>query len=189
MVDGSALLMAQMYAMRAQGMWSDTRGANLLDTGAPFYDVYATSDGGYVSVGPIEPAFFAELLAIVGIDDLDPRQQYDAQSWPALRARLAEAFAGRSRDSWIEAFAGSDACVAPVLSMAEAPEHPHNVARSTFLVRDGVVQPAPAPRFSRTSAEVRLSPPSAGEHTDAVLAGLGIAPEEVAALRERGVVQ
>ncbi|MCZ2528100.1 CaiB/BaiF CoA transferase family protein [Streptomyces sp. HB2AG] len=191
MTDGSALLMAQFYGMRAAGLWGGERGTNLLDTGAPFYDVYATADGGHVSVGPIEPAFFAELLDRLGADGADGEAaagQYDPAAWPALRERLRAAFATRTRDEWEEVFAGSDACVAPVLSMEEAPGHPHNAARGTFVIRDGVVQPAPAPRFSATPAEVRLPPPVVGRHTDEVLAGAGVTPDRLAALRESGVV-
>ncbi len=188
MVDGSALLMAPFYGAQAMGRWS-ARGTNLLDTGAPFYDVYATADGGHVSVGPIEPQFFGLLLKLLGITDLDPRGQYDPATWPVLRERLAEAFAGNTREHWERVFLGTDACVAPVLSLAEAPAHPHNVARGTFVSRDGVVQPAPAPRFSRTPAEVRSSPPVAGEHTREVLAWLGLGEPEIARLADSGITQ
>lgn len=189
MVDGSALLMAQMFGMRAQGLWSDERGTNLLDTGAPFYDVYATADGGHVSVGPIEPAFFAELVAVLGLEDVDLARQYDAGEWPALRAQLAAAFATATRDEWADRFATTDACVAPVLAMGDAPSHPHNVARGTFLDREGIVQPAPAPRFSGTPAEVGALPPRIGQHTDSVLLAAGLSEGEISALRSRRVVQ
>src|SRR5665647_3243038 len=157
MLDGSALLMAQFFGMQAIGRWTDERGSNLLDTGAPFYDVYPTADGGYLSVGPLEPAFFATLLGRLGIDDIDVGSQYDPRSWP-------------------------------VLSISEAPQHPHNVARCTFVTRDDVVQPAPSPRFSATPARLELPPPAVGEHTDEVLADLGLSDEEVLKLRESGVV-
>lgn len=189
MVDGSALLMAQIFAMRAQGQWTDVRGENLLDTGAPFYDVYATADGRHVSVGPIEPAFFGQLLERLGLAGVEPGRQYDRSSWPELRSALTRAFASRDRDDWVALFAGSDACVAPVLSMAEAPDHPHNIARGTFLTRDGVVQPAPAPRFSRTAAEVVLPPPGAGEHTLELLAELGVSSAEIGRLRDGQIVR
>jgi len=188
MVDGSAVLMAQFYGMRAAGRWSDERGTNLLDTGAPFYDVYESADGGYLSVGPLEPAFFAVLLDRLGIDDLDTGAQYAPGSWPALRLRLAAAFASRTRAEAEDLFAGVDGCVFPVLSMSEAPQHPHNVARGTFVTRDDVVQPSPAPRFSATPARLKLPPPGAGEHTEAILADLGLSGDEVRRLLEAGVV-
>ena len=188
MVDGSALLMAQFYGMRALGRWTEERGSNLLDTGAPFYDVYESADGGFLSVGPLEPAFFAILLERLGILDIDVASQYDPRSWPVLRRRLAAEFASRTRVAAEELFADVDGCVFPVLSMSEAPLHPHNVARGTFVTRDDVVQPAPAPRFSETPTHLELPPPAVGEHTDAILAGLGLSDGEVRRLREAGVV-
>lgn len=188
MVDGSAVLMAQFFGMRALGRWTDERGSNLLDTGAPFYDVYPTADGGYLSVGPLEPGFFAILLEKLGIDDLDAGSQYDPRSWPALRLRLAGEFVSRTRAASEELFAGVDGCVFPVLSMSEAPLHPHNLARGTFVTRDDVVQPAPAPRFSATPARLDLPPPEVGEHTDSVLAEVGLSEDEVRRLRMAGVV-
>src|SRR5450759_665207 len=188
MLDGSALLMAQFFGMKAIGRWTDERGSNLLDTGVPFYDVYPSSDGGYLSVGPLEPAFFASLLERLGIDDIDADTQYDPRSWPALRHRLSAEFASRTRAVSEALFAGVDGCVFPVLSISEAPQHPHNVARGTFVTRDGVVQPAPSPRFSATPARLELPPPTVGEHTEAVLAELGLSDEEVLTLRESGVV-
>ena len=188
MVDGSALLMAQFYGMTALGRWTEERGSNLLDTGAPFYDVYPCADGGYLSVGPLEPHFFAILLERLGIDDIDAGTQYDSRTWPALRLRLAQELSSRTRADSEELFAGFDGCVFPVLSMSEAPLHPHHVARGTFVTRDDVVQPAPAPRFSSTPARLELPPPAVGEHTDAVLAELGLSGDEVKRLREAGVV-
>jgi alpha-methylacyl-CoA racemase len=188
MVDGSAVLMAQFYGMRAMGRWGDERGSNLLDTGAPFYDVYESADGGYLSVGPLEPAFFAILLERLGIDDLEAGAQYDPRSWPVLRLRLATEFGSRTRAASEELFAGVDGCVFPVLSMSEAPRHPHNVARGTFVTRGDVVQPAPAPRFSVTPAHLRLPPPAVGEHTEEILADLGLAVDEVRRLHDAGVV-
>jgi alpha-methylacyl-CoA racemase len=187
MLDGAALLMAQFYGMSAIGRWKE-RGTNLLDTGAPFYDVYPSSDGGFLSVGPLEPAFFAILLERLGILDIDPESQHDVLSWPVLRLRLAAEFASRTRADAAELFADVDGCVFPVLSMSEAPQHPHNVARGTFVTRDDVVQPAPAPRFSATPTRPGLPPPDVGEHTEAVLAGLGLSAEEVRRLHEAGVV-
>jgi alpha-methylacyl-CoA racemase len=174
--------------MSAIGRWTAERGTNLLDTGAPFYDVYPSSDGGFVSVGPLEPAFFAILLERLGIEDIDTATQYDPRSWPDLRARLAAEFASRTRLGAEELFADADACVFPVLSMSEAPLHPHNVARGTFVTRDNVVQPAPAPRFSGTPTDLGLPPPAAGEHTDGILADLGISGAELRRLHDSGVV-
>ncbi len=188
MVDGAAVLMAQFYGMKAAGSWSDERGSNLLDTGAPFYDVYESADGGFLSVGPLEPAFFAVLLDRLGIDDFDKAAQHDPRSWPALRRRLAAEFASRTRADTEDLFAGADGCVFPVLTMSEAPQHPHNLARGTFVTRDDVVQPAPAPRFSATPTRLRLPPPAAGEHTESILADLGLSGDEVRRLLEAGVV-
>ena len=188
MVDGSALLTSFVYGLRALGAWQDRRGVNLLDTGAPFYDTYQTADGGYVAVGALEAKFYAELLAGLGLSDAGLPGQHDRAGWPVLRARFAEAFATRTRDGWAEVFAGSDGCVAPVLGPAEAPGHPHNAARGTFADVGGVVQPAPAPRFSRTAAGLPAAPPRAGADTDAVLAEIGCGAEEIAGLRAGGAI-
>jgi alpha-methylacyl-CoA racemase len=188
MVDGSALLSSFLYGLRATGAWQDARGVNLLDGGAPFYDTYQTADGEYVAVGALEPKFYAELLAGLGLEGADLPAQYDRAGWPELRDRLAAAFLQRTRDEWAEAFAGSDACVAPVLSPAEAPGHPYNAARGTFTEVGGLVQPAPAPRFGRSAAGAPSPPPRPGADTDAVLAGLGHTTGQIAALRARGVV-
>jgi alpha-methylacyl-CoA racemase len=188
MVDGSALLTSFLHGMRAAGAWQDERGTNLLDGGAPFYDTYESADGRYVAVGALEPKFYAALLAGLGLagDDSLPGQ-YDRAGWPVLRARLAGAFRGRTQAEWGEAFAGTDACVAPVLGPAEAPAHPHNAARGAFIEVGGVVQPAPAPRFGRTAAGLPQPPPRPGADTDAVLAGLGYAAAQITDLRARGV--
>ncbi len=189
MVDGAALLMTFVHGLRAMGIWDDERGANALDGGAPFYGVYETADHRFVSVGPIEARFYDELLrrtGLAGEPDLAP--QLDRARWPALTARLAEVFRTRTRDEWCSILEGTDACFAPVLSMAEAPAHPHNAARRTFVEIAGVVQPAPAPRFSRTPAAVGRPPPGPGQHTDEVLGELGLGPERVAALRRSGAV-
>jgi alpha-methylacyl-CoA racemase len=149
MTDGSALLMAMMWGFRANGIWADERGVNMLDSGAPFYDTYETADGGFVAIGSIEPQFYALLREKLGVTD-DPLfdGQFDRAQWPAQKARLTAIFKTRTRDEWCAAMEGTDVCFAPVLSMAEAAAHPHNVARGTFIDRDGVIQPAPAPRFS-----------------------------------------
>ncbi|MFI7601929.1 CaiB/BaiF CoA transferase family protein [Actinoplanes sp. NPDC049681] len=153
MVDGSALLTAFLHGMIGAGRWNGPRGTNLLDGGAPFYDTYAAADGGFLAVGALEPAFYANLLAGLGLDG-DPGlpDQYDRGGWPVLRQRFTEAFARRTRDEWTAIFDGRDACVAPVLSPAEAPRHPHNRARGTFVEVGADTQPAPAPRFGRTPA-------------------------------------
>ena len=152
MVDGAALLMAPIYGMMARGRWQAGRARNLLDGAAPFYDSYACACGGFLAVGPIEPAFFSQMLGILGLEEAAFANRMDPAQWPAQKARLAGAFAARSRDEWVAAFAGTDACVTPVLSMAEAPHDAHLRARATFLEVDGIMQPAPAPRFSRTPA-------------------------------------
>jgi alpha-methylacyl-CoA racemase len=164
MVDGSALLTAFLHG---SPLWPFPRGENLLDGGAPFYDTYETSDGRFVAVGAIEPSFYAALLAGLGLTGVF--DQYDRDGWPAMRARFTAVFATRTRDEWASVFAGTDACVAPVLTPAEAPGHPHNRARSVFVDVDGVPQPAPAPRFARTPADSPSSP--VATTIDEVLAG------------------
>lgn len=188
MVDGTALLMGMIYGMRSAGAWSDERGSNVLDGGAPFYDTYRTSDGGFVAVGAIEPQFFAALVTGLGIDAAQLPRQHDRKRWPEMRSRFADAFAQRTRDEWVAALAGTDACVTPVLSMSEAVKHPHNAARGTFVDVAGEPQPAPAPRFSRTPAKSPEPAPEVGAHTDEVLAGCGYGADEIAQLRADGTV-
>jgi alpha-methylacyl-CoA racemase len=188
MVDGAAILMTMFHAFRAMGIWEDARGSNLLDTGAHFYDVYETADGKYVSIGSIEPQFYAELLRLTGLDGEELPWQHDKGQWPTMKERLAAVFATKTRDEWCALMEGSDVCFAPVLSMAEAPQHPHNVERQTFLELEGVVQPAPAPRFSQTEAAVQRPPAHAGQHTDEVLADWGIDADRVAKLRDAGAI-
>lgn len=188
MVDGTALLMAPFHGASAMGFWSDERGTNLLDSGAPFYDVYRCADGAEIAVGAIEPQFFAALLDVLELDPASLPDQQDRAAWPALRAELAERFAARSRAEWVERAAGRDACVAPVLPMREAWHHEHLRARGTFVDVDGVPQPAPAPRFSVTAAQLDRPPAVAGEHTDEVLREVGVSEDELAALRAGGVV-
>jgi alpha-methylacyl-CoA racemase len=173
MVDGTSVLMQMVWALRAQGVWRDEPASNLLDTGAPFYDTYACADGGYVAVGALEPQFYAELLTGLGLAAEALPGQYDPAGWPVLRERFTAAFASRPRDEWADAFAGTDACVTPVLSLAEAPRHPHLAARGTLTEVDGVLQAAPAPRFSRTVPDTPASPPRPGADTDTVLAEWG----------------
>jgi alpha-methylacyl-CoA racemase len=188
MVDGSALLTSFIYGMLAAGTWQDRRGSNMLDGGAPWYDTYETAGGGYVAVGAIEPQFYAALLEGLGLAGADLPNQLDPAGWPELRRRFAEVFASRSRDEWAEVFAGTDACVAPVLSMDEAPRHPHAVARSAFVEVGGITQPAPAPRFGRSATGHPAPPPRPGADTDRVLADLGLSAGEVADLRASGAV-
>jgi alpha-methylacyl-CoA racemase len=152
MTDGAALLSSLFYGMKADGAWSNQRGDNLLDGAAPFYDTYACADGKFVAIGPLEPKFFRQLCDLCGLDESLCSEQMDKARWPIMKLRLADVFRTRTRDEWCEVLEGSDACFAPVLDWDEAPTHPHNQARGTFVTLDGVVQPAPAPRFSRTSA-------------------------------------
>ncbi|HEY2126530.1 MAG TPA: CaiB/BaiF CoA-transferase family protein [Streptosporangiaceae bacterium] len=187
MVDGSALLATFIHGLRAAGAWQDQRGSNLLDGGAPFYDTYQTADGKFIAVGALESKFYAELLDRLGLDAAELPAQLDRSGWPVLRDRLTAAFAQRTQAEWVAVFDGSDACVTPVLSMADAPGHPHNLARGTFIEVGGVCQPAPAPRFSRTPAAVPDPPPVPGSDTEAVLASLGYTPAEITALREKQI--
>jgi len=189
MVDGAAVLMTFFHAFKAMGILSPERGTNLLDTGAHFYDVYETADAKFVSIGSIEPQFYAELLSLLGLtDDETMPSQMDRRRWPEVKERFGEIFRGRTRDEWCEVFEGTDVCFAPVLSLDEAPQHPHNVYRGTFVERDGIVQPAPAPRFSRTAPEIQRSPAHAGQHTDETLAEWGFGDDEIAGLRAAGAI-
>ena len=188
MVDGAASLMTMTHSFRAMGIWNDERGTNMLDTGAHFYDVYETADGRYVSIGSIEPQFYAELLRLTGLEGEDLPWQQDRAQWPAMKERLAAIFRTKSRAEWCEIMEGTDVCFAPVLSISEAVEHPHNVARGTFVEVAGLSQPGPAPRFSRTAAAVPRAPAHAGQHTDEVLAGAGFDAERIAKLREAGAI-
>jgi alpha-methylacyl-CoA racemase len=178
MVDGAALLATMFDGMRAMGAWNAARGTNLLDGGAPFYTVYETADGGWMSVGALEPQFYAALLATLGLDPGEVPDRNDPGQWPALRERLAVTFSERTRAEWTAAFADVDACVAPVLSRAEAEAHPHNAARATFATA--------APRFSRTPGA--LGPPAAAPETEPALRDWGFSAERVAALRAAGAV-
>jgi alpha-methylacyl-CoA racemase len=173
MVDGTAILTTIFHGLRAGGLWDDAPGTNVLDSGAHFYDVYATSDGGHVSVGALEPQFYAELLRLLEVDP-DEMPQWDKARWPEFKARLAEIFRGRTREEWAALLEPADACATAVLGLGEAPQHPHLAARGTFVEHDGVVQPAPAPRFSRTPGAIRAN---GGEPPEDVLRAWGL-PEE-----------
>jgi alpha-methylacyl-CoA racemase len=188
MVDGAALLTTQFHELLAAGLWREQRGGNLLDGGAPFYGVYETADGRHLAVGALEPQFWAELLRRLGLDAGDLPDQLDRDGWPLLRRRLAALFRTRTLEEWCELLAGTDACVAPVLGLGEAPAHPHNRARGTFVEVGGVVQPAPAPRFSRTPCDPPTPAARPGEHTDQALTDWGVPPDQVARLRATGAV-
>jgi alpha-methylacyl-CoA racemase len=194
MVDGAALLATMIHGLRGHGAWRAERGSNLLDTGSWFYEVYETSDGRFVSFGSLEPQFYAELLRRTGLaDDVDSEgplaAQLDRSTWPAMKRRLANLVKTRTRDEWCRLLDGTDTCFAPVLGMDEAPLHPHNAHRKTFVDVDGIVQPAPAPRFSRTPGSVGLPPPHPGQHTAEVLADWGFPDSDVAELRAAGAVR
>jgi alpha-methylacyl-CoA racemase len=188
MVDGAAILTAMFYGLKAMGVWTTERGANLLDTGAHFYDVYECADGEFVSIGSIEPQFYAELLRLTGLDGEELPNQMDRSQWASLKDRVAAVFKQKSRDEWCLIMDGTDVCFAPVLSLDEARDHPHNVHRGTFTEVAGVVQPAPAPRFSRTTAAIQGPPPHAGQHTDDALSDWGFDAGEIAKLRAAGAV-
>ena len=188
MVDGAASLMTAIYGMHGSGFWTDERGANVLDTGAHYYDVYETSDGKYISIGSIETKFYDELLRLSGLKKEELAPQNDRTSWPQMKERVASLFRTKTRDEWCKIMEGSDICFAPVLSMAEAPKHPHNRERETFVERDGVTQPAPTPRFSRTPGAIQGPPARPGEHTDQALRDWGFSPTELEKLRECGAI-
>jgi len=187
--DGSAAATTLLYALYQAGQWTPQRQDNLLDGASHWYDTYETADGKYVSVGAIEPQFYAQLLTVLGLsDDPDFDRQYDKQSWPALKQRFTEIFKSRTRAEWCELMEGTDACFAPVLDFDEAARHPHNLARDTFTRVEGVTQPAPAPRFSATRSEIASGPPAVGQHTEAVLREIGCSAEQLASLREQGTI-
>jgi len=183
MTDGSALLMTMIYGWKAAGQWVDRRGVNMLDGAAHFYGTYQCSDGKWIAVGSIEPQFYALLVEKAGLQGVDLAAQREAAAWPQMRARLAEVFARRTRAQWCELMEGSDVCFSPVLSMTEAPRHPHNVARQTFVEMQGVTQPAPAPRFSETPASIDAPPARAGAHTVDILRSIGMADDTIEAMR------
>jgi alpha-methylacyl-CoA racemase len=189
MVEGAASLASIFYGLTAAGKWSDTRGDNVLDGGAPYYNVYETADGRYVSIAPIENKFFAELATRIGLEPMYVERQDDRSLWPQMRERLTAIFRSKTRDEWCAILEGSDACFAPVLSMREAPHHPHNKSRTVFVEVDGIAQPAPAPRFSRSKCDAPRAPASAGAHTDEILSEAGFRPDEVARLKHDRVVR
>jgi alpha-methylacyl-CoA racemase len=188
MTDGAASLATIFFGLLAQGTWRDARAANILDGAAPFYDTYETKDGKFVSIAPIETKFYAEFLAKLGLDPASLPKQYDTKRWPETKVKFAEAIKARTRDEWCRILEGTDACFAPVLSLAEAPKHPHNAARGTFVEVAGVVQPAPAPRFLRTPGAVQNPPPAPGANTAEALADWGFRENEIAALKKAGAV-
>ena len=188
MTDGSALLATMIHTFLSMGVWGD-RGTNMLDTGAPFYDVYECADGEYISLGSIEPQFYAELLRITGLDQEELPKQMDRSQWPKMKEKIAETIRTKSRDQWVELMEGTDVCFAPVLSPSEAYAHPHNVERETFIEVAGVKQPAPAPRFSRTPGAIDGPPPHPGEHTEEVLSSWGFSENEIQNLRKIDAVK
>ena len=188
MVDGSATLMAGIYGMYSHGAWKEERGVNVLDTGSPWYNTYRTKDGKWLAVGAIERRFYEEFVQRLGLQLSELPAQHDRKGWPDLQRRFADTIASKTRAEWERIFEGSDACVAPVLGLSEIAEHPHNAARGTFVRRDDVLQPAPAPRFSRTVPEMGATPRQPGADTDAVLADFGFAGTEIEALKKAGVI-
>ncbi|MDH3210944.1 MAG: CoA transferase [Myxococcales bacterium] len=188
MVDGAAVLMTIFHGALQSGWWKPERGTNMLDTGSHFYDVYETRDGGYVSIGSIEPQFYAELLEKTGLAGEDLPPQMSRSHWAGMKERLAAIFKEKTRDEWCEIMEGSEVCFAPVLSMTECQEHPHIRARGTFVEVAGASQPAPAPRFGRSKPQISRPPPHAGQHSDEALADWGFSGQEIAALREAKAV-
>jgi alpha-methylacyl-CoA racemase len=187
--DGVANLLTMHYGYRQGGEWSIDRGTNLTDGGAPFYDVYETKDGLYIAIGAVEMKFYRELLQRIGVQQDDLSAQHDRSGWPKMHERLTQVFKTRTRDEWCQALEGTDACFAPVLDMDECVKHPHNVARKTHIEFDGVINPAPAPRFSETPSEIRKPPPAPGEDTDAALLDWEFSVSEIAALKASGAIR
>jgi alpha-methylacyl-CoA racemase len=188
MSDGAASLMAMFYGFAASGMWKDERRANMLDGGAHFYDTYQCADGRWISIGSIEPQFYALLLEKTGIQDPEFSKQHDRAAWPDLREKLARVIATRTRDEWTAIMGGTDVCFAPVLTLDEAPQHPHNAARQTFVEVKGVTQPAPAPRFSATPGAIQGPPPHIGAHDREALADWGFSQSDLDALAKAGAL-
>jgi alpha-methylacyl-CoA racemase len=187
MVDGASMLAAPFFAFKAAGFWTDRRGSNLLDSGAPFYDTYQTSDGEHVAVACLEPQFFAEFASLLPLEPRFAAAQYDRSAWVGMREAIAARIGEKTRDEWAALFEGTDACVAPVLSFSESPRHPHNLARRTHVKSGTLERPAPAPRFSRTPSAV-ATPPADNERASAVLTRFGISPDEAETLAKAGIV-
>lgn len=188
MTDGSAALMGIIFGLKASGIWTNEKGTNMLDGGAHFYDTYECADGKWVSIGSIEPQFYAILLEKTGINDPVFQNQMDKSAWPELKQKLANVIKTKTREEWCDIMEGTDICFAPVLDMDEAPQHAHNAARETFIEIDGVTQHAPAPRFSRTENATPTGPPKAGEHTAEILGAWGFTGEEIDTLKSSGAV-
>ena len=189
MTDGTAVLMSMMHGMKNMGVWSEELGANMLDTGAHFYDTYETADGKFVSIGSIEPQFYAELRRLAGLaDDADFDAQHDKGRWSTLKDKLAALFKTKPRAEWDALMEHTDVCYAPVLTMSEAAQHPHNMVRGTFVEIGGATQPAPAPRYSETATATPLAAPMPGDHTDQILGGIGLGAGEIERLREANTV-
>jgi len=188
MTDGSALLMTMIYTMQSSGVWKTSMGSNLLDGGSHFYDTYECKDGKFISLGSIEPQFYSLLCQIAELDETIFGNQMSRDLWPEQKEAIKKIILDKTRDEWCELMEGTDVCFAPVLDMSEAPEHPHNVERKTFIDLEGVTQPAPAPRFSRTEPEVVSSPSVVGEHTEEVLTSIGFSDEDINTLKTSGAV-
>jgi len=189
MIDGAAMQTVLLHGLLAEGLWTDERGVNMLDGGAPFYDIYETADGRHIAVGAIEPKFFGRLVEVLGLEPAQVPDHLDQSRWPELRAILTDSIRARSRDEWADLFVGEDVCAAPVLSLTEVADHPHHAERGTFIDSGGVMQPAPAPQFSRTPLDAPTPAPHPGMHTDEVLTGFGLEPEEIDGLRAAGTVR
>ncbi len=189
MVDGSASLMTLIYGMRAAGKWTDERGTNRLDSGAPWYSVYECKDGKFVALASNEPRFYQVTLELMGLADRDLPKQHDQESWPRMKELFAGIFKTKARDDWCALMAGKEVCFAPILSMGEAPDHPHLKARATFVEVDGVVQPAPAPRFGRTPGAIQGPAARVGQHTDEALADWGFTDDQREALRSARAIR
>lgn len=188
MTDGSAALMAAIWGLKARGLWTNDKGTNMLDGGAHFYDAYECADGKWISLGSIEPQFYALLLEKTGITDPAFQDQHDRAQWPELKRKIAAIIKSKTREQWCAIMEGSDVCFAPILNFDEAPQHPHNKARNTFIDLEGVTQPAPAPRFSRTQCQIQGPPPVAGAHTAAVLAEAGYSASDIESFRQFGAI-
>ncbi|MFA5632497.1 MAG: CaiB/BaiF CoA-transferase family protein [Porticoccaceae bacterium] len=188
MLEGAALQIMGVLTMRASGWWQDQRGTNVVDTGSYFYEVYETADGGHMAVGAIEPQFYKALCEGAGLNDEKWQKQMNAGNWDALKKDLADIFLSKTRDEWVAVFDGLDACVSPILALDEVADHPHNAERGVFVERDGFLQVAPAPRFSRTPGELGLPPPSPGEHSADILRDWGFDEAEIDQLLESRAV-